>query len=104
MGLQLILKWPHEEEIDLAHRQTWMIGRGRGSDISIEHPSISRRHAILHVTDGGEVYLVDCGSRNGSFVNGYRAGTRLKLISGDLLGFADTQAEFRAGTDWGQLQ
>jgi two-component system response regulator AtoC len=42
------------------------IGRAEENDISIPHPSISRRHAILHV--GSSVWVEDLGSANGTFV------------------------------------
>jgi two-component system response regulator AtoC len=42
------------------------IGRAEENDISIPHPSISRKHAILHV--GSSVWVEDLGSANGTFV------------------------------------
>jgi two-component system response regulator AtoC len=42
------------------------IGRAPDNDISINHPSISRKHAVLHV--GSAVWIEDLGSANGTFV------------------------------------
>jgi adenylate cyclase len=84
-----------DRRVTLAEKRSWVIGRGRGNDIVIDHASISRRHAMLQVTDSGEVYLVDCGSRNGSFLNGYRVSMRIKLTDGDRLTFGEASAEFR---------
>ncbi len=43
------------------------IGRAPGNDIIIDDPSISRRHAILHLA-GGAVRIEDLGSANGTRV------------------------------------
>ena len=43
-------------------------GRSEGADILLEHPSSSRLHAVLQFR-GREVYLVDCGSTHGTFLN-----------------------------------
>jgi hypothetical protein len=40
------------------------IGRGRGNTIQIDHESISRRHAMLHL--GREFGIEDLGSSNGT--------------------------------------
>jgi pSer/pThr/pTyr-binding forkhead associated (FHA) protein len=46
------------------------VGRGRGVDIRLDDPSVSRLHAEL-VRRGPYVYVVDLGlSRNGTRVNG----------------------------------
>lgn len=47
-----------------------VIGRGKDAQIVVEHPSVSRRHAILHL--GDDVRVTDTGSRNGTVVKGQR--------------------------------
>jgi adenylate cyclase len=94
MDSHLIIMGEDNRRVSLAEKQSWMIGRGRGNDINIDHASISRRHAMLQVTESGEVYLVDCGSRNGSFLNGYRVAVRVKLSDGDQLSFGEARAQF----------
>jgi hypothetical protein len=62
------------------------VGRGRGVDIRLEDPSVSRLHAEL-VRRGPYVYVVDLGlSRNGTRVNG-RPVARRVLDEGDVLSF-----------------
>ena len=43
-----------------------LLGRAPESDIRIDHPSVSRRHAALHL--GPTLRLEDLGGRNGTFV------------------------------------
>jgi hypothetical protein len=62
------------------------VGRGRGVDIRLEDPSVSRLHAEL-VRRGPYVYVCDLGlSRNGTRVNG-RPVARRVLDEGDVLSF-----------------
>jgi FHA domain len=62
------------------------VGRGRGADIRLDDPSVSRLHAEL-VRRGPYVYVADLGlSRNGTRVNG-RPVARRVLEEGDVLSF-----------------
>jgi hypothetical protein len=47
------------------------IGRTPGSEIRLDHRSVSRMHAVLRVVDG-TLRLLDRGSRHGTFVNDAR--------------------------------
>jgi len=52
-----------------------VIGRGAESDLRINDPGVSRRHAEIRVTAGKEgpsVVVVDLGSTNGTQVDGHR--------------------------------
>ena len=62
------------------------VGRGRGADIRLEDPSVSRLHAEI-VRCGPYYYVADLGlSRNGTRVNG-RPVARRVLDDGDVLSF-----------------
>lgn len=47
---------------------TQLIGRGESNDIRLPHPSVSRRHAELTVTDD-HITIRDLGSANGTYVD-----------------------------------
>jgi serine phosphatase RsbU (regulator of sigma subunit) len=49
-----------------------VVGRDPGSDLRLDHRSVSRRHALVSVT-GDAVTVTDLGSRNGTRVDGERA-------------------------------
>ena len=66
------------------------VGRGRGADIRLDDPSVSRLHAEL-VRRGPYVYVADLGlSRNGTRVNG-RPVARRVLDEGDVLSFGSAR-------------
>jgi two-component system, NtrC family, response regulator AtoC len=48
------------------------LGRAEGNDVRIDHPSVSRRHAVLHV--GPPLAIEDLGGANGTFVRDPREG------------------------------
>ncbi|WP_053225919.1 FHA domain-containing protein [Solirubrobacter soli] len=59
------------------------LGRSLSADIEIDEPSVSRRHALI-VRQDGQTYLLDDGSRNGTWHNGVRVD-RAVLQDGDTI-------------------
>ena len=72
------------------HREegSWkIVGKdgARKIDLGIEDASVSRRgHAIVYVK-GGDVYLEDLSSTNGTYVNGRLVRGAVKLLPGDII-------------------
>ncbi|WP_284665930.1 FHA domain-containing protein [Myxococcus sp. SDU36] len=59
-----------------------VIGRSSSSDLRLQHPSISRRHA--HLTRRGDrFFLKDLSSQNGTFLNRHRLASEVELMPGD---------------------
>jgi hypothetical protein len=79
-----------EVEID---RETMVIGRLHGSEVEIEDPGASRRHAEIR-RDGSEYVLVDLGSTNGTLVNDSPVSEQV-LQDGDRITIGRTVIEFR---------
>lgn len=78
------------------------VGRYAGSDLALEHPSISRRHAQLRPSpEGTQVDLLDLRSANGTFVDGERA-KRATVRVGSVLRFGELS--FRLVQQRGQGQ
>ncbi len=93
--------------ISLSHRPYTVFGRSPDSDVVLEHPTISRYHAIVQYKSEFEhgqpagLYLYDCDSTHGTFMNKKRLepkvyvrikigyiikfgqSTRLYLVQGD---------------------
>lgn len=72
--------------------RVFCVGRDAGNDLRVDHASVSARHARIEVLGDSGIEVIDCGSSNGTFVNGIRV-ERHELKAGDLLRFAT--AEFR---------
>ncbi|WP_088431402.1 adenylate/guanylate cyclase domain-containing protein [Halomicronema hongdechloris] len=72
----------------------WTIGRSDDNNFVLPDQWISRNHAMLQSMENGEFYLIDLGSRNGSFVNGRRVSVPVTLHNGDLLTFGQTNLHF----------
>lgn len=74
----------------------WTVGRSEDNSFVLSDRWISRNHAMLQRMDTGEFYLIDLGSRNGSFVNGRRVSIPVTLQNGDELLFGKTALEFKS--------
>jgi hypothetical protein len=48
------------------------IGRSRAADLRLDDATVSRRHALVVLTEGGDLRALDDRSLNGLFVNGER--------------------------------
>jgi hypothetical protein len=60
------------------------LGRSDDDDLIIDDPGLSRRHALIETVDGA-VLITDCGSRNGTFVNGSKITGTTALKDGDVI-------------------
>jgi adenylate cyclase len=75
----------------------WTIGRSEDNAIVLPDCWLSRNHAMLQSMGPGDFYLIDLGSRNGTFVNGRRVNVPVALQDGDRLVFGQTEIEFYGG-------
>eukprot|EP00756_Hemistasia_phaeocysticola_P044070 Hpha_TRINITY_DN17651_c0_g1::TRINITY_DN17651_c0_g1_i1::g.158825::m.158825 len=88
--LEIVKEGVVVQEVDLTTQEYFLVGRDPRSDIRLEHPSISRQHAVIQLRGNGAVYLYDLGSAHGTFWN---KDSRLKpqayvpLREGDMIRF-----------------
>jgi EAL domain-containing protein (putative c-di-GMP-specific phosphodiesterase class I) len=75
------------------HPLPFRVGRLSGLSLSLASDSVSKEHAEIVMRDDA-LYVVDLGSKNGTFVNSERV-SEWPLNEGDILHFA--QVEFRVG-------
>ena len=73
-----------------------MIGRAADALISVTSEKVSRRHAILIVTENRAV-LQDLGSKNGTSVGAARIDQPAELKDGDRIVIGPVVLIFRAG-------
>lgn len=78
-----------------------VVGRASVSDLRLQHPSISRRHA--QVTRVGEqFYVKDLSSQNGTFVNKQRIATEIEIIPGDTIAMGNALLKLRGPLQKGE--
>src|SRR3984885_9267379 len=86
-GIFPVLKFVQgsEQKDIVLNRSPFTVGRKVDKDLVIADPRVSRDHAQI-MKEGQEFFLVDLGSKHGTFVNGERV-QRQKLERGDRLEF-----------------
>src|SRR5437764_4669624 len=65
------------------------LGRAGANTIVVESPKVSRRHALIHLQNIGELWLIDFGSSNGTFLNKRRIHHPIRLSDGDEITIGD---------------
>jgi adenylate cyclase len=71
------------------------IGRTPKNQVVLEDERVSRRHAIIHAQGEGEFWLVDLGSRNGTYLGERRVQQPVRLSDGDRIRIASFLLVFR---------
>lgn len=59
---------PKDSRLHLVNRDKFVIGRAPDVDIQMLSPSVSRKHLSVEIR-GGDIFIEDLGSSNGSFLN-----------------------------------
>ncbi len=79
-GLNLLVTQPGEYDL----------GRSREAALRVEHPTVSRKHARLILSDDrGSVFLQDQGGANGTRHNGQEVTKLARLADGDTIGVGE---------------
>ena len=80
-------------KFELSEAET-TIGRHPSNAIQIDDIAVSGKHAVIFLKESKylngqiEIYLEDCGSKNGSFINGRPVTGRQRIANNDVLRFA----------------
>lgn len=80
------------DQFDVYDKGAYMFGRVDLCDFVLEHPTISRFHAVLQFKGNGEAYLYDLGSTHGTFINKNRVSKNVyvELHVGDVIRFGQS--------------
>lgn len=72
------------------------VGRDVDCELVINHPAVSKHHAMVTVMESADVYVVDQRSRNGTFLNGQQLAPEVprKLNGSDVLRFGDVDVTY----------
>jgi len=74
-----------------------LVGRSTDRDFSIDHSTVSKRHAFIAHDDERQAYrLGDAGSTNGTFLNGQavESGEPVFIRDGNIISFGDCDYMF----------
>ena len=71
-----------------------VLGRGPEATLYVDASSVSRRHALIHVS-GAEALLEDTGSKNGTFLRGKRLTELALLKDGDEIRLGSIRMTYR---------
>jgi len=71
------------------------LGRAAANTIVLESAKVSRRHALIHLQNVGELWLIDFGSSNGTFLNKRRIHHPIRLSDGDQITIGDEVFKLR---------
>jgi two-component system response regulator AtoC len=94
----VVAMWPGGSvSKELGPDATLTVGRAKRCDLVIDHPSVSREHAIFH--GGAPVAIEDLGSTNGTTVGGARvpAGGRMTIENGQVVAIGAALLVVRGG-------
>lgn len=72
-----------------------LIGRATESQLHFPVPDVSRRHAMLAITEG-VWWLMDMGSRSGTWLNGNRLSQAAMVVPGDVIGVGSVNLKLHA--------
>lgn len=67
------------------------LGRSSSCDIPINDTECSRRHAFINPQAGREIWIVDLGSTNGTYLNGRRLARPTQLSDGDRIAIGKSE-------------
>ncbi|GAB2288985.1 hypothetical protein Dimus_023289 [Dionaea muscipula] len=77
------------DQLNITEKGAYMFGRVDVCDFILEHPTISRFHAVLQFKGSGEAYIYDLGSTHGTSINKNRVKKKVyvDLHVGDIIRF-----------------
>jgi pSer/pThr/pTyr-binding forkhead associated (FHA) protein len=89
-----VISGPLSGAVFQVERLVLSIGRGDHNDVQLADHSVSAAHATL-IVKGSVWHVVDLGSANGTYVDGYRVAGEQTLPSGCTLRVGDVKLTFR---------
>ncbi|KAG6551090.1 hypothetical protein Mapa_007325 [Marchantia paleacea] len=75
--------------VDVSQKGAYMFGRSDRCDFVLEHPTVSRYHAVLQYNAKGQAFIYDMASTHGTFINKRQVNGKAyeKLNVGDIVRF-----------------
>jgi len=86
---------------DVPIRGACHLGRATMNHVVVQDPLVSRRHALIQAQGEAEYWLVDFGSRNGTYLNNQRIAQPSRLHDGDQVRIGGSNYVFRQAENTG---
>ncbi|MHC4777267.1 MAG: FHA domain-containing protein [Planctomycetota bacterium] len=80
-----------------------LFGRGESAEVRLSDPLVSNLHFSIEERDGC-LFLIDRGSRNGTFHNGERVKSPMQLRTGDVISAGQIRCEVEYGLKPGEKE
>lgn len=103
MASFLIVLGTGEQKLVSSEKKTLRIGRLPDSEVFVDEPVISRRHAEIYRSEG-TYYVQDTGSRNGTLVNGGRIAQPTEIAPGDVIGVGNSKIVYEPSRSFSFLK
>ncbi|KAF9328471.1 Kanadaptin [Podila minutissima] len=89
------------DRIEAPEKEFMVIGRLPMCDLEMEHPSLSRYHAVVQFKSNGECFIYDLNSSHGTKLNKTKIppGVHVPLMPGDQLRFGESTRIYLFQTD-----
>ena len=75
------------------------LGRKPGNDIVLDNMVVSGQHCAFDLVGLADVFVVDLGSTNGTYVNGHMIRQRTLLADGDVISIGHFRIKYRQATE-----
>jgi len=66
--LELLKEGVSKGDIEFCNKGFYLFGRAPICDVVLDHPSISRQHAVIQFRRNGDAFLYDLGSSHGTYL------------------------------------
>ena len=93
MASFLVILGSGEQKLVSSQKKVLHIGRLPESEVYVDEPVVSRRHAEIFRSDN-TYFVKDTGSRNGTLVNANRISQPTRLAPGDVVGVGNSRIIF----------
>jgi pSer/pThr/pTyr-binding forkhead associated (FHA) protein len=100
-ALLLVKRGPNAGSTFLLQDETTKVGRNPNNDVFLDDVTVSRSHAVFERRRGGQWFVRDVGSLNGTYVNGEQVD-ETKLATGDGVQIGKFKLTFFAAGESGE--
>jgi pSer/pThr/pTyr-binding forkhead associated (FHA) protein len=82
-------------DLEVKEPGEYVLGRAKDAALRVDHPTISRRHALVVLSADGEAFLDDAGGANGTRLNGLLVQKRSRISDGDRISIGAVELTVR---------